>query len=356
MDSANRNRAALAFVSLLAAAALGYGYIIRSGGDPGHLVGGYYATPDAAPTLCRFNTVRGPSEVWTALGLVEPDGGSGLAAAKTCFHVPPGCEQDDASVWELADSGVNPAPCEVVAVDGGVLADCPDATVPWASYRDLCATEVVALPTGIEYLSTDEWERPYIPGEPVFEVWTAEHKDAPWRCACGAAGFVPDAGPCERFVDIFGAEVTYPGPITPGGVQMMMTGRPQLDGGVWEPISAIEEARGIKADRWRGNCRRMPCGTWSGMNPIPAECRAHACDGLECGMGRAGELCGPVKGYRKLDEAGNDLTCAGNRWERECPVCPKPRGRAEAAVKPGSPRSKGPKGKWYVAECPPCPE
>lgn len=313
--SANRNRAAFAFVSLLAAAAIGLGYIVRSGGDPGHLVGGFNATPAAEPTTCRFTTVRGPSEVWTTLGLELADGGSGLAAAKSCFHVPPGCEgtaDEEIHILYKVDGGVNPAPCEVV--DGSTY--CPDATVPWVVFADLCATEVIPLPGGIEYLTSDEWERPYIPGEPVFEVWTAEHKDAPWLCACGAPGFVPDAGQCERF---------KPAGNPPG----------RIDGGVWEPVPAVEESLRLQPESWRGNCRRMPCDTWGGMAALPAECRVHACDGLECGMGRAGELCGPIPGYRTVDAEGHDLTCAANKWQRECDD--------GASGKPG---------RWYVKVCP----
>jgi hypothetical protein len=337
MTDSGKQRVAFAFVALLAAVAIGSGYIIRSGGDPGHLVGGFNAAPDATPTTCRYNTVR-PSEAWTQIGLDYPDGGNGLAAAKSCYNVPTGCESEDAHVYDPADSGANPVPCE--DRDGSLF--CPDATIPWATFNDRCAIEPVVLPLGIEHNSYDEWERPYIPGEPVFEVWTAEHKDAPWRCACGGPGFVPDAGVCERYVALYGKHketIT----ISPG---MTFDQYPRLDGGVWEPIPPVEQTMSYKPGEWRGNCRKMPCGTWAGMNPLPAECRVHACDGLECGMGRAGELCGPEKSYRKKSDAGEDLTCAANKWEAECEkVCSKP-----------SKDKKGKKGKWYVAECPPCEE
>lgn len=352
LTSANRNRAALAFVSLLAALAIGGAYLVRTKGDPGHLVGGYYATPDATPTTCRFNTVRGPSEVWDKLGLDRLDGGTGLAAAKTCFAVPPGCAAKDGEeihIMDKVDGGDEPAPCE--EIDGSLR--CPDATAHWVAFKDRCATEVIPLPDGIEYLTADEWERPYVPGEPVFEVWAQEHKDAPWRCACGASGGRPDAGPCERLVPLYAKGKRVEVPEAAGGGSYEP--RVQLDGGVWTPALPHES---MAAGEFRGDCTRMPCATWAGMDPLPEACRADECAGLECGMGRAGGWCGPVQGYRKQDPDGTHWTCAANKWQRECPVCPKPRGRAEAAVKPKTqgPKAKGPKGKWYVEECPPCPE
>lgn len=332
MDSANRNRAALAFVSLLAALAIGGAYLVRAKGDPGHLVGGYYATPDAAPTLCRYCTVRGPSEVWDKLGLDRLDGGSGLAAAKTCFHVPPGCEAEEAHVYEVVDAGLDPI-CE--EIDGGVV--CLDGGTPWAATRDLCATEVITLPDGIEYLTADEWERPYVPGEPVFEVWAQEHPQAPWRCACGAAGLDPKAGPCERLVPLYakGKAVAVPAELGGGSYEP----RVQLDGGVWEKVPPVEESRSYPAGKWRGNCTRMPCATWAGVDTLPTACRSRECDGVECGLGRAGGWCGPVQGYQKKDDAGNDWTCAANRWQRECPdgACGAP-------------------GRWYVKQCPCAPD
>ena len=193
----NRDLATMAFVGLLASAAIGYAWIVRSqAGDPNHLVGGYYATPDATPTLCWSGLVRGPSEVWERLGLDKIDDGDSIALAKSCFHVPEECD-----------------------VDGGV----PES----------CSTATQVLPMGIEYTPADEWFRPYVPGEPVFEVWANGHPSAPWRCACGAAG-AQDAGVCERWEPVYDKKKAK---FTDWEGREYEV-NPRLDGGVWVPVPA----------------------------------------------------------------------------------------------------------------------
>lgn len=306
-QSPNRDRAALAFIALMTAAAIGVAWIIRSpAGDPNHLVGGYNASPDAAPNLCWHGLVRGPSEIWTQLGLDKIDGGDSIALAKSCFHVPPECLAVDGGVLVLRDAGTDPAPC--VTTDAGLY--CPDASTPWAVYEDICATDVQILPSGIEWTSADEWFRPYIPGEPVFEVWSNGHPQAPWQCACGAAGARLDAGACETFEPLYGKQKVD---ITTWEGQTLKV-YPRLDGGVWTavPRERLHETR--RPGEWRGNCVRMPCSSWGEPEALPPACRVAECDDRPCGRGRGGK-CGEDF---STDDAGQPITCVGNQWAREC--------------------------------------
>lgn len=204
-----RNLAAVALLVLLA----GLGttaYLMRPDpADTGHIVGGWMGDTGVVPTHCWFGVVRGPSDIWTAFGLEIPDGGSGLALAKSCF----------------TDDG-------------------DPTTDPGAQ----------ALPSGIEWTPADEYVRPYVAGESVFEVWVATHPGAPWRCACAAT--VNDAGPCLH---------------------------------LGEPV---EDGRPLLVNDWSGGCAPMPCGTWSGVDPFPPACKAVQCAGRECGTGYAGGSCG----------------------------------------------------------------
>lgn len=304
----NRDRAALAFIALMTAAAIGTAWILRSpAGDPNHLVGGYYATPDAAPTQCWFGLVRGPSEIWERLGLDKVDGGDSIALAKSCFAVPAECVGADGGVFVLRDAGSTPAPC--VAVDGGTY--CPDASTPWTVYEDICATEVQILPAGIEYTSADEWFRPYQPGEAVFEVWSNEHPQAPWRCACGAAGARPDAGACETFEPVYSKQKVD---VTTWEGETIKV-YPQLDGGVWTPVPRVRLHEVLLPGTHRGNCTPMPCSSWGEPEALPPACRVAECDGMACGRGKAGGRCGDDYG---TDDAGMAVTCVGNQWAREC--------------------------------------
>lgn len=307
-QDANRDRAALAFIALMTAAAIGTAWIIRSpAGDPNHLIGGYNASPDATPTHCWFGLVRGPSEIWERLGLDKVDGGDSIALAKSCFAVPPECVGVDGGVLVLRDAGSTPAPC--VAVDGGTY--CPDASTPWAVYEDICATDVQILPSGIEYTPADEWFRDYIPGEPVFEVWSNGHPAAPWRCACGASGAHPDAGPCETFEPYFGKKLVDRS--LPEGRTVSFY--PQLDGGIWTPVPRERLHETWRAGEWRGNCVRMPCASWGEPEALPQACRVAECDDRPCGRGRGGGKCGEEF---STDDAGQPITCVGNQWQREC--------------------------------------
>jgi hypothetical protein len=154
-----RNRAALALVLLLGGLAAGTAYLMRPDSrDPGHIVGGWLADTGIVPTECGFWTVRSTDPAtWAQFGLELPDGGNEIAIAKSCYAVPPECQ----------DAG----------------ADDP-----------ACAVEAQALPPGVEWL--DDYTRPFIPGEPVFEVWVASHPEAPWRCSCLGTGDAAVPMPC----------------------------------------------------------------------------------------------------------------------------------------------------------------
>lgn len=271
-------RTTAALAAFLAALALGYAWTHQP--DPGHVVGGFTASQDP-PTTCWFGAVRGDAKTLASLKITLPPKSTGILLAKSCFALP----------------------------DGG--------TPP--------------LPEGLEYSAADEWSRPYIEGEPVFEAWVSEHPSAPWRCACGASGAL-DAGACEAFVPSTAKRTALLPSALPDGAPVEIQEVVRLDGGVWEPVVEIDQWKFMERDAWRGNCTRMPCGSWSGVEPTPEACRASECLGRECGRGRAGGHCGPIPGYRN-----GAFTCAENRWQLEC-----------------DPSWECGPGKWYVASCGTC--
>lgn len=178
-----RNLVVAAFLSLLAGIGVTSYLLTR---DPGHIEGGWMTDVGGPPTECGFWTVRGPSVIWDQLDLELLDGGEGLALAKICYATP--------------DGGIDPGPQD--------------------------------LPKGIEWLN--DYTRPYVPGEPVFEVWAAGHKEAPWRCSCLGTG-----------------DVGYP----------------------------------------------MPCGCWGANCAIPAECCVDEFKGIECApAGKCGNSKGCPEG------------------------------------------------------------
>jgi hypothetical protein len=140
-----RNLAAAALLALLGGLGTTAYLITR---DPGHIEGGWMTDAGVPPTECGFWTVRGPSQIWDQFGLELPKEGAGLAIAKICYAA--------------LDGGIDPGPQD--------------------------------LPSGIEWL--DGYTRPYVPGEPVFEVWAQGHPKAPWKCACQGAGDASYPMPC----------------------------------------------------------------------------------------------------------------------------------------------------------------
>lgn len=265
MNEALRNRAAASILLLTAGLMGGLAYV-------------YYPAPtdcrhsaiawvgDAGPsgplTDCWLGVVRGPSEAWSAFGICQPDGGTGLAAAKVCFHVPAECA--DGGSWYgdagFADTGLN------CTEQPDAEPSCAPGPLYPSNITDKCATHALPLPAGVEYAQADEWTRPAVPGEPVFEAWEASHPGAPWRCAC--ASEVPDAGPCEKLVGMV------------------------ADAQVWAPASPGQDMS-LGPDKWRGSgCVPQPCGAW-GSGTTPAACCLSACVGRTTGTSRCGTECGP---------------------------------------------------------------
>lgn len=256
MNTVLRNRVTLAIVTFCTAVGIGAAWIARSGGDTGHLVGGY--ATDVSVDTCWEGTTRGLG--WVAQGLVIPEGGSGLVLTKVCYR---------------------------------------------SSEGDLEAR----LPEGVEWIS-DGTERPYVPGEAVFEAWVQEHPEAPWRCACGAEGRKPDAGACEQYKPLYSTvpvEESHP-------LFGTRTYYPRLDGGVWEPVPVGAEWRKIPEGGWRGNCTPIPCVSWGEMGALPAACRVNECRGRVCGPGRAKGECGPEQ---MVDAEGATSMCVGGQWKKQ---------------------------------------
>lgn len=246
-----RNRAAAAVLSLIAALTVGGVWILWPHGDPMHVTAGFNATPDAEPNLCWEGPNRCILDPQTfGFFFPEYDGGTKLAFVTSCFYEDPRCTaigEQDAGVW----------------IDG----------------VDICATEGQMLPGGCEWSPADERVRPFVPGEPVFQAWVLGHPDAPWRCACGApnVGASVDAGACEKLVD-----------------------------GSWVPATSADMS--LKPGEWRG-CSPMPCTTW-GENVIPPQCCTDEFVGIECAP--AGK-CGNSKACSATDDAGVELMCFGQR-------------------------------------------
>lgn len=322
-------RAALALLAVLTAIGIGTAVWNRTpAGDFMHVVasappcdGGLCLLP---PDRCEFVTTRfGPN------ASVVPDGGSGLSLTKVCFVQ---CDFDG-GFYEVEATGSNPIPCKEPKYDGGP-ARCADGSIPFTDYRDLCKDHKGAeLPPGVEALVAT-WTRPYVKGEPQVEVWAAEHVEAPWRCACGGPGHDPDAGPCKFRTDDFldggiarTVELPAAGPLQ---AQTIVYTERIPNGKKWtKPGEAFTVSR--DPSDWKGNCHPMPCGTWSGVDPMPPECRADEFKGLECGMGKIGRR---LSGDQRADDAGRPMTCVGNRWVRSC-----------------DPTWECGEGKWFKEQC-----
>lgn len=298
-------KAKLALVALLAAVGIGVAVWQRTPADD--LQHATAAAPPCdgglcvfGPNRCQFVTARG-----SGLGVEVPDTGSGLLLLKQCFHR---CEFDGGIEVQIGEREI---PCREPLYDGGPER-CVDGGIP--IMRDLCTEPfgIPELPPGVETLEAT-WARDYLPGEAPTEVWTAEHPEAPWKCACGGPGFDGDAGPCrfrnDDFLDggiVIERVIEASGPIP---AQTVVIHAKIPNGKKWEKPD--EDHAHAKPGDWKGNCRRMPCGTWSGMSPTPVECRGDEFKGLECGMGKAGKR---LSGDQQEDDAGHPMTCVGNKW------------------------------------------
>jgi hypothetical protein len=260
------------------------------------------------------------------------DASCGLLLLKQCFNR---CEPD-ASIEVVV--GEELIPCKPPKYDGGPER-CVDGSTPIT--EDICKhpKDLPPLPPGVEVLSeagSGLFRRDFIPGEFPTEVWTAEHPEAPWECACGGKGFDGDAGACKFRTDDFldgGVESTVTIPAAPGIPEQTLTiTNPIPNGKKWEKPS--EDHQIAHDGDWKGNCRRMPCGTWSGMDPLPAECRADEFKDVECGMGKAGKR---KSADQSEDDAGRPMTCVANKWVRSC-----------------DPTWECGEGKWYRENCGTC--